>query len=346
MVWWQYVLFPFAVLYDLVTKARNMLYDREILKPIRFDTNVIGVGNLSVGGTGKTPMVAYLVDIFKKLDTPLSILSRGYGRNTTGFHRVTENETAKTVGDEPFMYARRYPDVGVFVDKERALAIPQLLFSKPDTYVILMDDSFQHRMVAPDLQLLLTSYQRPFYADYVLPAGRLRERRSEASRADGVVVTKCPADLTEAGQVRIKSEIRRYTDAPVFFTSVQYLPPVPFFGGTMPLQSTQIGISGIADHQPFEDYLEKKYSCRIIHHYRDHHRYTPLDVRHITNELDQHTSLLTTEKDMVKLVAFADFKNYSCYYIPIRVKFLRDEALFLSMVDSSLKKGAFEKDPL
>lgn len=342
MSWWQYVLFPFAVLYDILTRLRNALFDHGIINAIRFDTNVIGVGNLSVGGTGKTPMVNYLVDVFNRLEAPSSILSRGYKRRSSGFRQVKDTDNADTVGDEPYMYHCRYPDTGVFVGSDRVMDIPQLLFLRPETQVILLDDAFQHRFIQPDFQIVLTTFHQPFYRDYLMPSGRLRECRAEAARAHCVIVTKCPDTLTETEQTDIEYKIRCYTSAPVFFTIIQYDEPRSFFDDAFPFQNHQIGISGIADPGPFTSHLDSQYNCRIIHDYPDHYRYQPLDVRHIMNELNEQTSLITTEKDMIKLREFEQLKAYSCYFVPIKVKFLKDEALFLSLMDSHLKKGAYE----
>lgn len=338
MVWWQYFLFPFSILYDLLTRFRNYLYDRKIIKSFAFDTNVIAVGNLSVGGTGKTPMTAYLIHHFSTTGTNVATLSRGYGRSTSGFRMAGENDNASTLGDEPFMYHLKFPAIGVAVGEERDLAIAELLFHRPETELILLDDAYQHRVVSPSLNILMSDYQRPFYDDFLLPGGRLREQRKNASRADIIIISKCPTFLTEADQVKIQDRVKSYSRAPVFFTAIEYGEPLPIFQAGSSLQNRIVGISGIAGYKGFNDYLTRTFHVKLIHNYGDHHRYSRMDIKDIINELDEGTSLITTEKDRVKLCEFSQLMDFSCFYIPIEVKFLKNEALFLSMVESVVKK--------
>ncbi len=337
MNWWQVLLFPFALLFDLITRLRNYLYDKEILKPIQFETNVIGIGNLSVGGTGKSPMVAYLCEYFISQSTQACTLSRGYGRKTKGFRIVTEKETAQSVGDEPLMFHRRYQGkINVVVGEERMYAIPELLYHFPDTEVILMDDAFQHRTVKPGLNIMITTFQRPFYSDFLMPSGFLRESRNGAVRADIILVSKCPDHLTEADQRAIKDRVAEYSRADVFFTGIEYGDLQPLFPESEELRDQVVAISGIANADIFHAYADKHFNVKIHHQYGDHHRYSQLDIKGIINELNQNTSLITTEKDAVKMQAFPDMRNYSCYYIPIKVKFLKDESLFQSMVNDCI----------
>ena len=314
MYWWQYLLFPFGVLFDLITRIRNYLYDTGFQRSFRFHTNVIAVGNLSVGGTGKTPMVNFLIDYFLQRKIKVATLSRGYRRKTNGFRLANEHDTPQTLGDEPFMYYCRYrPHVQVAVGEERDLAIPEILYHLPDTEVILLDDAFQHRIVSPSLNILLTTWHRPFYKDYLMPAGHLREARRGAKRAEIIVVTKCPAVLTDADQIKIREKIGRYSQARVFFTTIAYDLPKPVFENDGGLKGQVVGISGIADPAGFNTYLSKTYRCKLIHNYRDHHHYSKKDIMDITNELGNDISLMTTEKDMVKLRSFAALESYSCY---------------------------------
>ena len=338
MTWWQFLLFPFAMLFDLVTRLRNQLYDKALIKPFQFETNVIGIGNLSVGGTGKSPMVAYLIELLSDSGYEVSTLSRGYKRSTKGFRIASEKEDAKSLGDEPFMFYRRYGDkTHVAVGEERILAIPELLLHFPQTEVVLLDDIFQHRTVKPSLNILLTTYQQPFYEDFLLPSGRLRESRKGADRADVIIVTKCPEQLSEAEQRMIKDRMSIYSDARVFFTGISYGEPVPFFGEKKKPENKVVGISGIANGKLFHQEVETRYSVMISHQYGDHHKYTALDVKGIIAELNSKNSLITTEKDAVKLLSFNELKSYSCFYIPIEVKFLKDESLFKSIIENSIK---------
>ncbi|WP_229310974.1 tetraacyldisaccharide 4'-kinase [Larkinella soli] len=226
---------PLNWLYGGVTDLRNWLYDSRIKETLRPPVYTIGVGNLTVGGTGKTPQVDYLLQLLKsvpgKEEGLIATLSRGYGRRTRGFRIAGASDTADTIGDEPLLLYRKHaPGVTVCVGEKRAEAIPQLLTARPGLQVIVLDDAYQHRPVSPHLNLLLTDYHRLFFNDAPFPGGRLRERRHGAGRADAVLVTKCPEDLSPAEQTEIRETIRRYgkPDVPVFFTGLAYGEPVPY----------------------------------------------------------------------------------------------------------------------
>lgn len=343
MYWWQMILFPFGVLYDGLTRLRNLLYDRQVYSSTSFDANVVAVGNLAIGGTGKTPMVDFLIDYFLKKQRKVCTLSRGYGRTSYGFRRAGLSDNPDDLGDEPYMYFEKYRgEVAVFVGEDRDLAIVELLGEEPDMEVILLDDAFQHRKVTPSANLLMTTYDQPFYSDFLLPAGRLREARMGAARADIIVVSKCPADLSPDEQKEIRTRIGRYSEAGVFFMTIIYQAPVPFPGVTSAGQSEVVAVSGLADAKSFDRYVQEHFQVKLSCHYRDHHRYTAEDVRNIVCKLDENTTLLTTEKDMVKLKQFKELQSYSCYYLPIHMKFLSDESLFLDQLESWLKKSANE----
>lgn len=343
MYWWQVILFPFALLFDAVTRIRNLLYDRQIKKSIRFDANVVAVGNLSIGGTGKTPMIDYLVQYFQSKNLKASTLSRGYGRKTQGFRLAGEVDTPDTIGDEPYMYHMKFAGkVPVAVGEERDLAISELLIREPDTYTVLMDDAFQHRKVTPSVSILLTTYQYPFHEDYLLPAGRLREARTGAKRADIVIVSKCPEYMSGAEMVKFKQAMTDYTSAEIYFATIIYEPLRPIFENGLEPKRKVLAISGMADPRPFEAHLKRHYTVSLSHNYRDHYRYQPDDIKDILREMDEDTCLITTEKDMVKLGRFEVLSRYPCFFLPIRMKFLKDEALFLSALESKLKNHAYE----
>lgn len=341
MSWWQILLVPFALLIDLITRLRNGLYDRGVLNAFAFETNLVVIGNLSMGGSGKTPFTCYLIDFLKKSNLQVTTLSRGYRRKTSGFRLAGALDNAVTMGDEPFQYRLRHGDqVGVAVGEDRVLSIPDILFYRPQTDVILLDDAFQQRALAPSFSILLTRYDCPFYADWIFPMGTLREQRSNASRADVIIVSNCPASLSESEMQTIRVRANRYSDAPVFFTKVNYESPVSF--GVGELKRKVIGISGIANPSPFEQHLKQNYQVKMAHRYLDHHRYTSEDVRAILAEMDDETSLITTEKDYAKLVAFPELASASCFYIPIEIQFLRDEALFQSLLMERIKNYHLE----
>jgi tetraacyldisaccharide 4'-kinase len=339
---WTLWLFPFAVLYDAITRLRNHLYNIGSKPSFSFEANVIAVGNLSVGGTGKSPMVNYLIDHFLNKKMKIATLSRGYGRKTKGFLMATEADNAKTIGDEPAMYLKRYQkEIAVSVCENRALAIPQILATAPDNDVILLDDAFQHRSVVPSFSILLTTYQSPFYNDLVLPAGRLREARKGSGRADAIVVTKCPPSLQSETVSTMERQISKYAhDVPVFFTSIAY-------GGLVPLSIDHtsqkvkrvLAVAGIAHDASFFEYLRSEFDWVETRSFRDHKEYSKDEITQLdelAKELE--AAIVLTEKDATKWRPFLEFIHSSVYYLPIETSFLDKESEFLALVDSSIEK--------
>jgi tetraacyldisaccharide 4'-kinase len=217
------LLFPITIIYWMVTALRNHLFDINYSRSFQFEPHVINIGNLSVGGSGKTPTVEYLIRLLKDKYV-LATLSRGYRRTTKGFRLADQNDNYLSIGDEPFQYYSKFGhQVSVAVGEDRALAIPSILLERDNTQVILLDDAYQHRTVKPDLNILLTEFKKPFTSDYVLPSGRLRESRNGARRADIVLVTKCPEYVDASVQERLAQEIRKYSgpEVPVFFTRIR-----------------------------------------------------------------------------------------------------------------------------
>lgn len=329
MNWWQVLLFPFAIIYDLITRFRNHLYNIDYKKSFSFERNVISVGNLSVGGTGKTPMIMYLADHLISRGKSVAILSRGYGRKTKGFRICSEEDNAATVGDESFTYFENYREkVMVAVGEDRAIAIPFILAEKPDLDVILLDDAFQHRSVKPSFSILLTTFERPFWRDFVMPSGRLREARNGADRADVVVVTKSPK--------KIEHEELDKLGKPHFQTKISYGNPVAFSEGH--LHKKVVAVAGLANNDPFMEYLQKEYYVVKTFSFGDHYSYSIKDVASMVEFMKrEEASLITTHKDAVKLQGFEELKPFGCYYLPINVAFLENEEHFLQMVDESLK---------
>ena len=337
------LLYPFAILYDLVTRFRNHLYNIEYKRSFPFETNVIGVGNLTVGGTGKTPMVEYLIR-FLSDRYQVATLSRGYGRQTKGFRIAGSEDSSITLGDEPMQFFLKYEDrIAVTVGEERAEAIPNILFEFPDTQVIVLDDAYQHRAVKPGLNILLTDYHRPFFRDSLLPSGRLREARIGARRADIIVVTKCPPTVDTR---EWEDNIRRYADpkAVIAFSSIRYLQPVPVLH-EQPLGQQILLLTGIAQTRGLIDFIKERF--QLIDHlrYKDHHQYTVKDMERIKSVLkrytDQAVSVLTTEKDMAKLrdpVLEQHLRDLPLFYLPIETVFMKNGKAFEEKVLDSLKK--------
>ncbi len=335
------LLLPLSLIYRAATTFRNHLYDVQSKKTLDFTPFIVSVGNLSAGGTGKTPMVAYLAQ-WLSADCPLAILSRGYGRQTRGVRIAREHDTARTLGDEPYLFYRKFgTQVTVAVGEERVVAVPEIMFHAPDTQVILLDDAYQHRAIGRDFNILLTSYPRPFYADRVLPAGRLREARRGAQRADAVVVTKCPDHLPEDEQTQITRHIRQYAQptVPVFFTGIRYeaprvLSPKKDAPDTLATDRAVVLFSGLADAAPFEAYARQHFQVTDHITFGDHHRYRDKDRQQLTAALKKvgpSACLLTTEKDMVKLDD-APWHPLPIYYLPIQPWFLAQEDQFQDLL--------------
>lgn len=337
MVLIRILLFPFAVLYNIVTALRNVMYNRGLKPSVEFDIPVINVGNLAVGGTGKTPMIEHLVRLLQNKYT-IATLSRGYGRKTKGFRIASEQDNAETLGDEPLQFYRKFKDkIVVAVGEDRAFAIPNILQAHDKVSIVLLDDAFQHRRVKPSFNILLSDYNRPFYTDYLLPAGRLRESRSNAARADVVVITKCPPEISIDERMEIEQMVRNYTSRPVFFTTIHYGETIAFGAPAQPLNNRVVLITGIANAAPFRKFIET--TSTVVHHFNlaDHHEYTLEDFRRFRDIVkgDPSVSFITTEKDMVKLAdrKFADeTRTLPLFYIPIEVKFLKNGQDFDAMI--------------
>lgn len=344
MVWWQVILFPFAILYNLVTRFRNHLFNIGYTPSFEFEVNTVVVGNLSVGGTGKTPMASYLIEKLAN-QYPTATLSRGYGRKSKGFLVAEEGMSPRDLGDEPHMFYRKYGrDITVSVGEDRAYAIPAIMYEAPKTQLIILDDGYQHRTVKASFNVLLTRYDRPFYDDFLLPSGRLRESRSGANRADAIVVTKCPAGLGQEKKDEFTKHIRKYSEANVYFSTVTYQEPKPFVENAEPeiVPRKFVVVVGIAKNEDFVRYCQSTFEIGEVHTFADHHAYTEKDIRKITASLSPETGLLTTEKDWVKLNSVKTLQGFACYYVPIKTTFLEGEEAFLTEVKNSLKEYSHE----
>lgn len=335
----KWLLFPFAWLYGGIMAIRNFCYDQGYFKSERFDLPVISVGNLTVGGTGKTPHVEFLLRLLKNYK--LATLSRGYKRKTKGFGLANENATAQTIGDEPFQYFLDFPEVTVAVSEKRATGINQIQSLKPETEIIILDDAYQHRAVTPTLNLLITDFYRRFDTDFMMPTGLLREPRSGAKRADAIIVSKCPEDLTLPERDSIKNSLLQDAKplTPVFFTSYKYGKMVGF-GGSKVVSEKVILVTGIANPEPLKNYLQSTGYTLLEHlNFPDHYAYTAGDVvglgKLVTQFKDQNPVIVTTRKDAVKLMApeFAHLiKPLPIFYVPIEVAFLEGQAAFEALV--------------
>jgi tetraacyldisaccharide 4'-kinase len=338
----KFLLLPFAFLYRLVTDFRNHLYNIGSRKSAVFDLPLINVGNLTVGGTGKTPHIEYLIRLLKNT-YKLATLSRGYGRKSKGFLLADSNSTARTIGDEPMQFFEKFGnEITVAVCEERAVGIPWILAERVDTQVVLLDDAFQHRAVTPSLNLLLTDYNRLFYQDYLLPAGRLRESANGAKRAHAVLVSKCPDNLTPATRAVIIDEIEKYISpqTPVFFTGIEYGEPV-FVSAIKPEEKATkvLLVSGIATPEVLRQYASENFDLRGHLIFKDHHTYSEKDLKDIIETFEgcKADFVLTTEKDMTKLRPTNLSQKLPLAFLPIEIYFLTEEETFQQLIARHLE---------
>lgn len=326
------VLFPFSLLYGIVIIVRNYLYDKNIIKSAAFNLPVVVVGNLSVGGTGKSPMVEYLVKMLKQ-KYEVATLSRGYKRKTRGYALAHEQTTALDIGDEPMQFHNKFPDVAVAVGEERVVAIPQLLHDRPNTQVIILDDAFQHRTIRAGLNILLTDCSNLFTRDFFLPTGDLRDERSSYKRAQIIVVTKCPSNFSEAEKNRVKKEISLQQHQQIFFTSIEYGKPyhiITKLETSITQHDEVLLVCGIANPAPLKSYLATQAKTYYQQTFSDHHIFTIDDLEEIRQQLNNIRAdkkmIITTEKDAVRLDKFSnELLNLPVYVLPVQHCFLFNE---------------------
>jgi tetraacyldisaccharide 4'-kinase len=337
----RYLLFPFAILYDLITSIRNFFFNTGIFKETSFHMPVIVVGNLSVGGTGKTPQIEYLIRLLKDI-YKVSVLSRGYKRKTKGFVLVNKKHTAYDVGDEPLQYFKKFPNIKVAVDANRVEGIHDLIKQKSPE-IVLLDDAFQHRKVKGSLYILLTKYDDLFTDDFLLPTGNLRESRAGAKRADIIVVTKCPFDLKEVDKENIKGKLQQYKKA-VYFTTISYSDKI---AGSQEFSLNELKqfevllITGIANPNPLLEFLISK-EIKFTHlKFADHHHFSMKEIEVINQKFlainADNKLMLTTEKDYTRLSN--RLKELS--FLEIETTFLEDNKQFNNTIKSHIHKNHF-----
>lgn len=320
------ILFPFAILYGFITSFRNFLFDKGVLKSYSFDLPIIAVGNLSVGGTGKTPQIEYLIRLLSD-KYKVATLSRGYKRKSEGFVLADENANAAILGDEPFQFHQKFPNVQVAVDANRKNGIEQLLNQNTKPEIILLDDAFQHRKVKAGFYILLTAYNDLYADDYILPTGNLRESRIGAKRANIVIVTKCPANLSLDEQSSIKKKLRLAQNQELYFTYIDYDSAI--FSEEKQLQvsdikdSDKLLLAGIAKPEPFFKHLKMENDELLI--FPDHHHFSDKDISDIKNKA-QNKIIITTEKDYVRLKG--QLPKEQLFYLPIKSSFVSNREGF------------------
>lgn len=333
MIILRYLLFPFAIVYGWITSIRNFLYDKGVLKSYSFDIPVIAVGNLSVGGTGKTPQIEYLIRLLSP-NYKIATLSRGYKRKSDGYVLADASATAESLGDEPFQMHQKFPDIKVAVDADRKNGIENLLKLEEKPDVILLDDAFQHRKVKAGFYILLSAYDDLFFNDFMLPTGNLRESRSGAKRANVIIITKCPKSLSIEEQESIKSKIK--LDVPIFFSFIDYDTRVynknEEINVSEIIEKDKVIIAGIAKPEPFIDFIKKENDVIMI--YPDHHHFVNNEINSI-KENSFGKIIITTEKDYVRLNS-QNLNNL--YYLPIKSTFLINDQTFNGLINDYIIK--------
>jgi tetraacyldisaccharide 4'-kinase len=334
------LLYPLSLIYGMATGLRNFLFNAGILKSEKFSIPVICVGNITMGGTGKTPHTEYLAALLSS-NFNVAILSRGYKRSTSDFNLVVSSSSVQESGDEPLQMARKFPGVLVAVERNRVKGIRKILEIRPETEVIILDDGFQHRRLSPGLSVLLSDFSKPVTEDHLLPYGSLRESRNNIRRADIILITKTPENISPETRRAIKRTFEELPHQDLFFTSLKYGQPVPVYNYVPQNFNSEwnsfsdngaVLVTGIANPARFEDHLKRTFS-KIIHlSFRDHHNFTEEDMKKISKAWNQLKTpvryVITTEKDAVRLRGIRGLEEEiksALYYIPVEIEFLNND---------------------
>jgi tetraacyldisaccharide 4'-kinase len=333
----RFIFYPISILYGIVIWVRHKLFDWKLISSTAFKIPVICVGNLTVGGTGKTPHIEYLVNLLKN-NFKIAVLSRGYKRKTKGFVLADKNATPKTIGDEPYQIFRKYKNISVAVSEKRVKGISNLLNNNSKLQAVLLDDAFQHRYVNPGVNIVLIDFNRPIFNDRLLPVGKLRDTISQMKRADIVVITKTPSKLSPIDKRIFIRNLNLYPYQKLFFTAINYGEPIPIFSikqGVLTLsrmknENTRVLlVTGIANPKPLSDYIRSMKVETTSLPFPDHHNFTEYDIQYIEEDFNAlpgtKNIILTTEKDAVRfkyLEYFPESLKDKIYYVPIKVEFL------------------------
>ncbi len=329
------LLLPFSLLYGLGVGFRNLLYRSGVLRSVHFDLPVISVGNLTMGGTGKSPHIEYLVAWLHQF-IDVAVLSRGYGRKSVGFRAVSLLDNAEQVGDEPLQIKRNHPQVSVNVSESRALGVPELIKQNPSTQCVLLDDAFQHLAVTPGLNILLTEYSHPFTRDWLLPSGRLREWRQGYRRADIIIVTKCPDSMTALQRQALLTEIDPYPRQRVYFSRYQYDTTYdlirPDLRRNLDPDMNVLLVSAIANTDYLLQHLGSQVRSVQTMEFEDHHFFKEDELNDLSRRFKSMTAtnkvIVTTAKDATRLELHRDFlwkEQLPILVLPVAVRFCDDD---------------------
>jgi len=328
------LLFPFSFLYGIIVNVRNLLFDLSIIKSKTYSIPIITVGNITAGGTGKTPHVEYLIELLLSKNKRIGIISRGYKRKTKGFFIVHNYSSHLQVGDEPLQIKIKYPETVVCVCEDRRRGIDKMLKLFPNLDIIIMDDGFQHRYVKPLISILLIDFNRPVFKDSLLPAGNLREPIKSINRSNCIIITKCPLNIRKEKLETFISKLKiKKNNKHIFYSQIEYSQPINIIENIstnkINKNSKILALTGIANPLPFLSYLKENFTLSQHLEFEDHYDFKEKDLIKIKNEFDKIDSenkyIITTEKDIVKLKQFIDKSHELAdylYYIKIRVKIL------------------------
>ena len=329
--YFRLLLYPFALIYQIGIWSRNKFFDFGIFKSRIFSLPIICVGNLTVGGTGKTPFTEYIIKLLNK-NFKIAVLSRGYKRKTKGYFLSKADSTPIEIGDEPVQIKNKFPDITLAVDEKRVNGIQNLISEIPGLEAIILDDAFQHRYVKAGLNILLTDFNRLFYNDHLLPVGMLREDKSGKKRANIIVVTKCPIYLSLEEKETIEKKIKPYDSQKIFFTGLYYKTPVSLFNNKnleCNKNTNVLLVTGIANPLPLLSYLEHQFNAIEKLFFKDHNTYTNQNINKIykiyQNIASENKIIITTEKDAVKLKLIKNLTpkiKDKIFYIPVYIDFL------------------------
>ncbi len=346
----RFILFPFGLLYLLVSEGRNFLYKVKILKSSSFNLPVISVGNLSTGGTGKTPTTELIIRILLGQNKTIGFLSRGYGRKTLGFQLVESDSSSEKIGDEPLQIKKKFPMVEVAVCEKRVDGTIQLIKEKSNIKYLVLDDAFQHRAIQPSLSVLTSTFDEPFFADFILPIGNLRERRINSERADIILITKCPEHLIPEDFDFYRQIIRRYSNAKVFFSQIKYGHFVAVYHPEKRVENltekNMLLVTGIAKTDSLVSLLSSKYNLKHLA-FPDHHHFSPKNINSIIELFNsfaaQEKVIVTTEKDAMRLHSIGEkekglLKNIPLYYLEMESVIIDGQEKFEKSIIDHVRK--------
>ena len=340
------LLFPLGALYFAVTFVRNKLFDWNIFQSTSFDLPIICIGNIAVGGTGKTPHTEYLVRLLEK-QYNIAILSRGYGRKTTAYTEATLKSTAEEIGDEPAQYKRKFPNTNVVVENKRVLGVQQILKRNAVTDVILLDDAFQHRAIKAGFNIVITDYNNLLQKDFLMPSGSLRESRQGIKRADAIIVSKCPVDLEVDEQNEIRKNLAYHTPEHIYFTTIKYGRIYNIFDSQLRIENLNnyavLLVTGIGKPKLLQKHIKTQTKKVSLLSYPDHHNFTNKDIQRIKSDFDNIKDktkiILTTEKDASRLLNITELKGLPIYSIEIEIEFLNKKNTFNTQIELYVRKN-------